>query len=70
MARCRYTETCPFFTAGVGYSPGLFEAMRDRYCLGDSDDCARLLAITVVGRENVPAEMLPTDHETLKRLEG
>jgi hypothetical protein len=68
MPRCEYTETCPLFIAEVGYSPEFSEAMKRSFCLSDSSRCARLLAIAVVGRENVPAEMLPTDEELLEEL--
>ncbi len=68
MYRCTHTVTCPFFSAAVGYSPGLFEAMRDRYCLGDNSDCARFLAIEAVGRDRVPDELLPSDVDALERL--
>lgn len=70
MARCMHTEICSFFTAEVGYSPELNHAMKERYCLDDNSDCARLLAMDVIGMENVPDEMLPGDHEMLEQFKA
>jgi hypothetical protein len=68
MPRCEHTEICPFFTAEVGFSPELHDAMKSRYCLGDNSTCARLLACEQLGGvEFVPTDMLPSDD---KRLAG
>lgn len=68
MPRCSHTATCAFFTADVGYSPELNHAMKEQYCLEDNTRCARLLAAKIVGMENVPVEMLPTDEALLEEL--
>ena len=68
MPRCSHTETCAFFTADVGYSPELNHAMKERYCLGNSSACVRLLAAAIIGMENVPDDMLPSDERTLEEI--
>jgi hypothetical protein len=68
MPRCEHTDTCTFFVVEVGYSPELNEAMKKRYCLEDNTECARRLAMDLVGRSNVPDEMLPTDVDLLEEL--
>lgn len=68
LSTCRLIETCIFFNAEVGYSPDLQAVMRQQYCLGDSSQCARLLALEFMPREELPPDMIPTDHEQLERL--
>lgn len=69
MSECKYTPICPFFIAQVGYSPELNAAMKEQYCLGDNSNCARLLAIEIVDRiEDVPDDLLPSDHPRLAGL--
>jgi hypothetical protein len=69
VRKCIHIEACPFFAEEIGYSLHLNETMRSRYCLGDSEACARYQAIALVGREAVPAELLPTEHDRLADLE-
>lgn len=69
MAACKYTPICPFFISQVGYSPELYMSMKEKFCLGDSAGCARLLALDVVDRvEDVPDDLLPSDHNRLGTL--
>lgn len=68
MNVCEHIEVCLFFNDEVGYSPDMAEAMKRRYCLGDPTDCARLQAAALVGRDNVPADMIPTDTDALERV--
>jgi len=68
MTRCALADDCPFFNAEVGFSPDLNEAMRERFCLGDSAGCARLSAVAYMPREEIPADLLPTDAERLQRI--
>lgn len=65
---CEYRETCPFFTSDVGYSPQLNHTMKQRFCIEDSTGCARLIALLAIGRENVPADLLPSDCDRLVDL--
>lgn len=65
---CIYRESCPFFTSQTGYSPALNHAMKERFCLDDSTNCARFIALNAIGRENVPADLLPSDTDRLDDL--
>lgn len=68
MSRCKWTEACSFFTDEVGYSIDLQMTMRLDYCLTDNTECARLLALDVLPLEEIPRDLLPTEHERLARL--
>jgi hypothetical protein len=44
-------------------------AMKDKFCLGDNSGCARLLALDICDRvEDVPDDLIPSDHERLGTL--
>jgi len=68
--RCINTDKCPFFTACTGFSPELHDAMKQRYCLGDNSNCARMLAGEMLGGlEFVPVDLLPSDDARLAQLQ-
>lgn len=68
MTCCPYSCDCHFFAAEVGYSPQMYATMKSHFCLTDNSDCARLLAMRLVGRDNVPAALLPTDRDRARAL--
>lgn len=68
VARCEYTDICPFFIDEVGYSIDLQATMRIEFCLTDSTECARLAAMDVLPLEEIPDDLLPTEHERLAKL--
>lgn len=65
---CEYHESCPFFASVTGYSPQLNHTMKQRFCLEDSTECARYIALHAIGRENVPLDLLPSDCNRLADL--
>lgn len=70
MPDCPRMRTCAFFSAEGGYSPALHDAMKEHFCLANNSTCCRLAAIGVVGADNVPVHMLPTDDEMLADLKS
>lgn len=68
MQMCANHTTCPFFNSDVGYSPELNDAMKERFCRANNARCARKIAIKAIGRDAVPADMLPTDFDRLSAL--
>lgn len=68
MPRCTWTDACVFFNDEVGYSIDLQAHMRMEYCLGDSTNCARLRALEIVRAEQIPNDLLPTEHDRLAQL--
>ncbi len=65
---CAYRESCLFFEHGVGYSPELNRSMKQRFCLKDSAGCARFIALEAIGRDDVPADLLPSDRDRLEDM--
>ncbi|MDA3937440.1 MAG: hypothetical protein PF636_11425 [Actinomycetota bacterium] len=68
MAICKYMNDCQFFGPEVGYSPEMYEHLRQGFCLGDSHECARLKAVRMIGPECIPDDLLPTETERLHEI--
>jgi hypothetical protein len=68
MAKCEFMDECSFFTHEVGYSPELMEEMKERFCYGDWASCVPLEAGATLPVGTVPRDLLPTDHERLRKL--
>jgi len=61
MARCELLEGCIFFNDRMHDYPFAADQMKQQYCLGDNQDCARYLVRNARGKEQVPADLFPTD---------
>ncbi len=59
MAKCSLLAGCLFFNGKMQIDSGLGALYCQRYCLGDSSNCARYLVATKVGRERVPENLFP-----------
>jgi hypothetical protein len=68
MPRCQYTDICIFFTDEIGYSIDLQAAMRIEYCMGDFESCARFQAMPYLQPEEIPDDLIPTDHARVAEL--
>jgi hypothetical protein len=44
------------------------EMIKKRLCKGDNAGCARFLVFSALGRENVPADLYPTNMERARLL--
>jgi hypothetical protein len=56
--KCELTETCVFFTDGSIDSKAV-ELLKEAYCLGNQQQCARYMIFTAAGREHVPPTLYP-----------
>lgn len=68
MAECEYRAECHFFVQEVGYSPEMQHTMRERYCMTDNSECARLAAMEYLELDEIPDDLIPTDFERLEQL--
>ena len=59
MAQCECLPGCPFFNDKMPDSTGLGKIYKDKYCLGDSANCARHLVMKALGKPAVPANLYP-----------
>ena len=61
MANCEYCTSCFFFTQLVGDMPHSTDYLRDKYCNGDFNECARFKISKSYGMDNVPPHIFPDD---------
>lgn len=67
LSRCSLLGSCTFFADGIPEMPCTTESLKDKYCRGNYDECARYMVFKACGRDKVPRELPPSDrYETLK----
>lgn len=68
MADCEKLEKCVFFADKMENMPAMAEIMKQRYCLGSNESCARYKVAAVLGGERVPADLFPGDVAYAERV--
>lgn len=68
MNECDMLATCPFFNDRMAEKPATAGLFKNRYCLGDSSNCARHMVFKALGREAVPADLYPNQQERAQEL--
>lgn len=68
MAECELLATCTFFAEKLGSSPATAGLMKDRYCLGDSAQCARHKVSKAIGRDKVPVDLFPNQNDRAEMI--
>lgn len=69
MSECILLPTCFFFNSEyVNDDPKLVKMLKERYCRGDSSDCARLMVFRWLGRDKIPENMFPNSVGMAERL--
>ncbi len=68
MNDCVLIETCIFFNDRMAQMPSMASLYKERYCKGDSGQCARYLVFDALGRENVPTDLYPNDVDRARAL--
>ncbi|HUO60512.1 MAG TPA: hypothetical protein VMU24_07570, partial [Candidatus Acidoferrales bacterium] len=59
-------EKCPFFAGTMANMPAVSSLLKQTYCLGDKNTCARYL-VSSAGKP-VPADLFPNDTQRAKEL--
>lgn len=65
---CKYAESCALFMGEADIDHTLEEALRERYCYTGNVACARRKVREVLGRESIPLDLLPTEHERAEKI--
>jgi len=68
MGDCELLADCPFFNDMMLYSLLGLEAIKDKYCRSDYSRCARHVVYKALGRETVPPDLFPVQHDTAERI--
>jgi len=67
MADCKMTSECLFFNDKMANMPSTASMMKRKYCRGDFTHCARYIVQAALGKENVPADLTPSQAEKAKQ---
>ena len=68
MAQCECLSGCPFFYDKMENMPAMAEMYKNKYCLGSSDNCARHIVFSTLGKSAVPTDLYPNDMSYAKRV--
>ncbi|WP_455382847.1 hypothetical protein [Salinispira pacifica] len=68
MAECDCLPGCPFFHDRMQNMPALSGIMKKRYCLDDFMSCARHQVKEALGKEKVPGDLFPSQHERARTV--
>ncbi|MBN1968287.1 MAG: hypothetical protein JXR48_11495 [Candidatus Delongbacteria bacterium] len=63
MAECECIAGCPFFNDKMKDTEGLGAIYKKKYCLGDKTICARYMVFKKLGKQAVPANLYPNQHD-------
>ncbi len=65
---CELLSTCNFFNDKMGHLPVTASIMKQEYCLGAFERCARYRVFEALGRGAVPEDLLPSASERCDRI--
>jgi hypothetical protein len=68
MADCECLPGCPFFNDKMAEKPATASIMKKKYCLGDNSGCARYMIFKGIGKEYVPSDLFPSQHERIQKI--
>lgn len=69
MASCESIDKCGFFKNRMDDAmPALSELMKQNYCQGAWDTCARHQLSHSLGKGAVPLDMFPNQHDRAKQI--
>ena len=68
MPDCDCLPGCPFFNDKMAHMPNMSEMMKNRFCKGNFDSCARHTVKETLGKENVPLDLFPHQIEKAQAI--
>jgi hypothetical protein len=68
VTECELLAGCIFFNNKMKNYPETAEYLKNKYCLGDNQECARYMVLKALGKEKVPADLYPNDTRRAKKI--
>lgn len=68
MAECDIISECTFFNDKMANMPVTAEIIKRKLCRGDFSGCAIFRVAKAVGREHVPANLIPNQLERVEEI--
>ncbi len=68
MADCELIAGCVFFNDKMASMPAMAEMLKNRYCKGNNEDCARYMVFKKLGKPGVPTDLFPNAEDRAKAI--
>jgi hypothetical protein len=68
MAECECLVKCLFFNDRMQNIPAVANMLKDKYCHGNSSECARYMVFKSLGRERVPGDLFPNQVDRAEKI--
>lgn len=68
MSECELQQECMFLNEHIGHMPSTVQMVKQRYCNGNSNACARYMVSSALGKERVPGDMVPDQLDRAREL--
>ncbi|MBN2105191.1 hypothetical protein JW835_14225 [bacterium] len=65
---CECLATCPFFNDQMADKPATSELLKNQFCKGNFEACARYIIFKSAGREHIPANLFPTQRDHVDQI--
>ena len=68
MPDCICLPKCPFFNDKMANRPATATLLKQKYCQGQYNDCARYMIFSRLGREYVPGDLFPNQQDRAEKI--
>lgn len=69
MPDCERMQGCPYFQNElIKEFPMMLKLRQERFCRGDNTACALYMVFKALGKEHVPADLIPSQNERAKEI--
>jgi PAS domain S-box-containing protein len=65
---CELADRCPFFNDQLGEMPATATRMKERYCWGEKQECARYMIFSRLGGGHIPKGLSPSDTDEAREI--
>ena len=68
MPECECLYGCPFFNDKLQTVPAIAKEIKEKYCLGNNELCARYMVFKALGSKKVPSDLFPVQTDRAHKL--
>ena len=68
MSKCECLGQCSFFKYKTQTVPAIAKMIKEKYCLGNNDACARYIVFKTLGSKKVPSDLFPVQTDRANKL--
>ena len=68
MAECQCVPQCIFFNDKMSGMPAMADMMKQKFCRGDFESCARYKVFKALGSDGVPPDLFPNQEARVRQM--